>query len=506
MDVAVQLKRSVIHLEPLCRPVMDAVAKFPFAKPEHGGKFSLPIDRVIYAAFKEQMAATGVGIQGTVEIPPREVIKDPVVWANNLFPYQVEGANYLRSVGRCILADEMGLGKTRTVIEAITNKRSLIVAPLYKCEDWAKEIEERHGEGSVIRAFSPHKFDNDKKVKITMGTRHVVTNYEQLTTEKKANFLAAYWDVIVLEEAHFLQNRNSSRTKAVAKLCSAKPVNVWMLTGTPVWNEPDTIWSLLNILDPIRFSSYWRFVEAFCNIRDNKFGREIIGSKPENLPIFRQIVAEYMLRRLTRDMLNLPSREEYEIRLESSKALLKEIREWKRNAKDEEGYINQAQLRYLILEKGNKKEELIKTLQKEKGKKVLIFVKYRASAALVLDWLKNDCRDLLNYIPNVPITGDLAVVEREQIIDEFKTHEGGGALIGTARCMGTGLDLQFASVVIFVEHPSLYSELQQCCGRIERIGTTETPTYYYFIQEKTVDERLWRTCMARSSSSSGILN
>lgn len=506
MDVAVQLKRSLIHLEPLCRPVMDAVSKFPFVRPERGGTFSLPLDRVIYNAFKEQMANTGIGIQGTVDILPRETVEDPVIWRNELFPYQVEGANYLRSTGRCILADEMGLGKTRTVIEAITNKRSLIIAPLYKCEDWAKEIEERHGAGSVIRAFSPHKFDTDKKVKISMGTKHVVTNYEQLTTAKKSCFFSGYWDVVVLEEAHFLQNRNSSRTKAVAQLCSISPVNIWMLTGTPVWNEPDTIWSLLNILDPVRFSSYWRFVESFCNIKDNKFGREIIGSKAETLPIFREIVAEYMLRRLVRDVLSLPERKEYEIKLESSKAFLKELREWKRNMKDEEGYINQAQLRYLILEKGDKKEELIKTLQKEKGKKILIFVKYRASAALVLDWLQNDCRGLLDYIPNVPITGNLTVVEREQIIDQFKNHEGGGALIGTAKCMGTGLDLQFASVVVFVEHPSLYSELQQCCGRIERIGTTEVPTYYYFVQKKTVDESLWRTCMARSSSSAGILN
>lgn len=856
MDVSVQLKRSLIHLEPLCRPVVDAVAKFPLAVQEKWGKFTIPADPVIWEAFKSFLEPTGIKIQGTVAWPDKGLVDDPIKWDNTLYDYQVVGANHLRRHRRCILADEMGLGKeqpvdakiltpvgwstmgemrpgcfvigrdgkpvkvfkiypqgvkpvykvtfsdhsstecgldhlwavttsnrrfrgssylvlslqellsrgikksdgcrkwfipmadsvefygkslpvdpyllgallgngglsrhsivfstgnedlrkeienilhrdfpglslrynggvdysissgayggssnflltrlqemglmgkrsaskfvpndylyrstgaerlallqglmdcdcyvmpgtctiewstaskqmmsditflvqslggtlrlgkikvvngkeyyrasislptsmlpvttpcklnnfkprekyapyraiesveyvgekecqcievdgdhlyltddcivthnTKTIVDAVADLHTLIIAPLYKCEDWVKALEERFPSSMITKAFGKHKEYKKVKVKEAInywGSQIVVTNYEKINPKFKELY-STFWDTIVLEEAHFLQNRSSARTKAIAQLCNNSAFhvrNVWMLTGTPVWSEPNTVWSLLNILDPSRFSSYWRFIESFCTMRDTKFAREITGVRQDTLPIFREILGDFMIRRTKKDVLNLPSRIEHEVLINSDKSLLKELRLFKRAMKDDEGYVNLCLLRGKVLELGGKKEELARILELEKGRKILIFVKYRASASLVLGWLKDDKRfsGLLDYINDVPITGDITVADREVIIKQFQETPGGGALLGTAKCMGTGIDLQAASVVVFIEHPFLYSELEQCCGRIERIGTTEVPTYYHVVQKGTVDEKIWRTCIARSSTAEGIIS
>lgn len=492
MDVSVQLKKSLVHLEPLCRPVTDVVARFPFCTPERGGKFTIPADPIIWTEFESFLANTGINIQGTGVKDNRVQVDDPIKWDTDLYDYQIEGANYMRRVRRCILADDTGTGKTKSTVEALADKSNvLIISPLYKCEDWVKALGDRFTTNQITSAFKG-------KMPKTFG-KVVVINYE-----KVSKLPATFWSTVVLEEAHLLQNRNSNRTKTIAKLCNGVE-NVWMLTATPVWNEPSAIWSLLNILDSKRFGSFWRFVESFCVMRDTKFAREIVGARQDTLPIFRRIVADYMLRRMKRDVLDLPPRVEHEVLISSSPAILKELRLFKGAMKDEDGYVNLCNLRRKILEIGGKKDELARILAAEAGKKILVFVKYRASAALALEWLK-DGFGLLGYINDVPITGDVTTDVRERIIKEFESYDGGGVLLGTAKCMGTGLDLQCASVIVFLEHPFLYSELDQCCGRIERIGTTEVPTYYHLVQKGTVDEKIWRTCVSRSSTAEGIIS
>lgn len=510
VGIKVELKHTLIHITADCKEGLAKLASFPYAQMERAGHFTMPCDPVMLKHLEYHKGEVPLTMDGIKY--RKQVEYKPIDWKHSLFEYQVDGANFLRKKKRCILADETGLGKTRQTIEAARDKHTLIVAPLNKCQDWIDAIEKRYGNGSALKAFGTSKLYKRLEVDAytqKYGTHFVVTNYENVN-RKFHQLFASNWDCIVLEEAHYVQNRDSNRTKLLNSLINRgmRPIeNVWMLTATPIWNEPNTVWSLLNILNPSRFSSYWRFVNTFCNIRETKFSREIIGAKQETLPVFKEILADYVLRREKSQVLDLPPREEHLVYLNVDTAVKVQNRWLRKQMREEEGHVNLSKLRFHLLEYGVKKKALHDILKKEQGKKVLVFVKYRASAALVMDWLKDDdLRGILGYINDVPITGDVSMQDREQMIKDFWNSKKGGVLLGTAKCMGTGIDLHCASVIIFIEHPHLFSELDQCCGRIERIGTTKTPTYYHLIQKGTIDEKVWLKCMSRSLTAEGILD
>lgn len=499
MGLIADIKKSLIHITPSGYDALNFLNSSPLARYEREGRYSIPRDPAI-VEFMEQKSGFSiadreqVSTQVLVPMKPEELEDgDQTVGGVLLKDYQVTGARFLLEAGKCILADDTGIGKSIQAVYASRYRRTLIISPLNKCEDWVQAV----GESNCVRAFGP------KKIK-TWGpdVKYVITNYEAVNKKFKAIF-DTEWEAIILEEAHYLQNRSSKRTKAIKELTIKNLKSmVWMLTATPIWNEPDTIWSLLNIIDPIRFGSYWRFVETFCNISETKFAKVVSGAREDTLPVFRLIASEFVLRREKGDVLSLPERVEHHVRLPTTKEFRKELRTMRREMREYEGHVNLATLRHHILRYGDKKAALQKILDTEKDKKILIFVKYRESAKLVLEWVKELC---LGYSNDIPVTGDITVPERHAIIEEFKAYTGGGVLLGTGKCMGTGLDLQCASVVVFLEHPFLYSELDQCCGRIERIGTTENPTYYHLVHEGTVDEDVWKSCMSRSDTSSGIM-
>lgn len=498
MGIIADIKKSLIHLTPTGHESLNYLNSSPFSRYEREGRYSVPRDAAIVEYMEEEFGSS-IADREDVQTLSKVQLKDAELDIGDEFGdvklkgYQVVGSRFLLDTGRCILADDTGIGKSIQAVNASKHRRTLIISPLNKCEDWVHTA----GEENCVRAFGKKKA---KTWDIEAG--YVVTNYESVNKKFSAIF-DTEWEAIILEEAHYLQNRSSKRTKAIKELVTKNSKSmVWMLTATPVWNEPDTIWSLLNILDPTRFGSYWRFVETFCKIVETKFARTVSGAREDTLPVFRRIVAEFMLRREKGDVLNLPDRVEHHIWLPTTKEFRKEIRTMRREMREYEGHVNLATLRHHILANGDKKEALRKILETEKDKKILIFVKYRQSADLALSWVKEMTE---GYCNDIPITGDIPVPQRQAIIQEFKDYTGGGVLLGTAKCMGTGLDLQYASVVVFLEHPFLYSELDQCCGRIERIGTTENPTYYHLVHEGTVDADVWKSCMSRSDTSSGII-
>jgi SNF2 family DNA or RNA helicase len=216
--------------------------------------------------------------------------------------YQREGVQWLERLRRMhlsgVLADDMGLGKTLQAITAITQMKreepealSLVVCPTSLTFNWKEEI---------------HKFNPKLKVLLVDGTpaqrkkllkkvpAHdvVVTSYSLLQKDIES-YQEYFFSYAILDEAQHIKNRGTRNAKSVKQIRAAHRL---ILTGTPIENSMEELWSLFDFLMPGLLSSYDRFVEKYLRNAQTETGR--------NLEALRDKVAPFILRRMKTDVLD----------------------------------------------------------------------------------------------------------------------------------------------------------------------------------------------------------
>src|SRR5436189_1965669 len=165
--------------------------------------------------------------------------------AQGLYPHQVEGLAFLLGRRGASLADDMGLGKTRQAVLAMTEAAPkgpwLVVCPASVKLNWAREIElARPGSAAhVIGQSPPDEFPG-----------WVIVNYD-LLGKHIDDLLRRDFTGVVFDEAHYLKNHTSQRSRLGRQLlseASTRPVS-YLLTGTPVTNRPRDLFVLLQLID-----------------------------------------------------------------------------------------------------------------------------------------------------------------------------------------------------------------------------------------------------------------
>lgn len=217
----------------------------------------------------------------------KQIDKTPVFKGNNtLRNYQLEGLNWLRyswyKGNNCILADEMGLGKTiqsltfvHSVYEAGIRGPFLVIAPLSTIPNWQREFESwtdlnvivYHGSSTsrqMIQDYEIHyKLENGKVLKDITKFNVLITTFEMIVTDyqdlQKFNFR-----VCVIDEAHRLKNRNCKLLEGLRQLNLEHRV---LLSGTPLQNNVNELFSLLNFLEPSQFANNEDFLREFGSLR-----------------------------------------------------------------------------------------------------------------------------------------------------------------------------------------------------------------------------------------------
>ncbi|XP_068771771.1 chromodomain-helicase-DNA-binding protein 5 isoform X5 [Struthio camelus] len=283
-----------------------------------------------------------------LEKPPETPVVDPTVkfdkqpWyidatGGTLHPYQLEGLNWLRfswAQGTdTILADEMGLGKTvQTIVflyslykEGHSKGPYLVSAPLSTIINWEREFEmwapdfyvvtytgDKESR-SVIRenefSFEDNAIRSGKKVfrmkKEAQIKFHVLLTSYELITIDQAVLGSIEWACLVVDEAHRLKNNQS---KFFRVLNSYKIDYKLLLTGTPLQNNLEELFHLLNFLTPERFNNLEGFLEEFADI-----------SKEDQIKKLHDLLGPHMLRRLKADVFkNMPAKTELIVRVELS--------------------------------------------------------------------------------------------------------------------------------------------------------------------------------------------
>uniref|UniRef100_A0A3Q3C8R0 Chromodomain helicase DNA binding protein 4a n=1 Tax=Haplochromis burtoni TaxID=8153 RepID=A0A3Q3C8R0_HAPBU len=254
-----------------------------------------------------------------------------------LHPYQLEGLNWLRfswAQGTdTILADEMGLGKTvQTAVflyslykEGHSKGPFLVSAPLSTIINWEREFEMwapdmyvvtyigDKDSRAVIRenefSFEDNAVRGGKKASrmkkdVSIKFHVLLTSYELITIDM-AVLGSIDWACLVVDEAHRLKNNQS---KFFRVLNNYSLQHKLLLTGTPLQNNLEELFHLLNFLTPERFSNLEIFLEEFADI-----------AKEDQIKKLHDMLGPHMLRRLKADVFkHMPSKTELIVRVELS--------------------------------------------------------------------------------------------------------------------------------------------------------------------------------------------
>jgi hypothetical protein len=226
---------------------------------------------------------------------PAEIENNP-----QLFDYQKETIKFQLTYPHSLISLAPRLGKTVTTIFAVKAancQRVLVVAPLSLLLDWKAKIKRWSGEDAAVVY----------KKQVPVPARWTVTNYDTLRLHL-ATFIGEGWDAIIIDESLLIKNRKAIRTKTIQKLVKdTKPRYTWLLSGAPTSKFYTDLWSQLNILQPSRFTSYWRFAERYCLIEANQWSAyNIISNKPDAADNIKKDLEDVYFARTQEQVLNLP--------------------------------------------------------------------------------------------------------------------------------------------------------------------------------------------------------
>jgi superfamily II DNA or RNA helicase len=448
---------------------------------------------------------------------------EPDVLLRRLFPYQRDGVLHLVRTGRGMLADDMGLGKTMQAIAACEVlrkrgevKRVLIVTAASLKHQWAQEIARCTGErAEIVSSGAPAR-----RRALEAGAVYTILNYEQTWRELSA-LRELHADVLILDEA---QRARNFRTKTAATLRAIPSRFLFILTGTPVENRLDDLYSLLQLIDPTILGPLWRFNLDF-HVQSER-GR-ITGYK--NLSALRARVADVILRRRKDEVaLQLPalmeqtrytgmSREQAELEsgYRADAARLLAIAERRPLSKQEQERLmmfllkaRQACNALELCDPGRKKrsspkldelEALLTEITAEGASKVLVFSEWVKMLELAADRVE---RIGLGY---AMLHGSIATDKRPALLDRFRDDPAVRVLLSTD-AGGVGLNLQAATYVVHLDLPWNPARLDQRTARAHRLGQAHGVLVTYLCAESGIERGIEGTLDRKRAVRSAALD
>ena len=325
----------------------------------------------------------------------------------------------------------------------------------------------------------------------------IITNIETLRNEKIIQKLKELCDeeiinMLALDEGHKCKDPTSQQGKALLKLQAETMVS---MTGTPLMNNPLDLYIHLKWLGYEKHA-YYSFKKHYC-IFGGFGGYQIVGYR--NLDQLKEQFEDIMLRRLKKDVLDLPAKiyttEYVEMSPKQAKIYKEVSMEIKENIDKVTNAINPlAELIRLRQATGytgilsstiqesaklDRLEELLDEIVSNGGK-ALIFSNWTAMTNPTFERFKR-------FNPAI-ITGETKNRVEQQ--DKFMNDDTCKIIIGTIGAMGTGLTLTAGSTVIFLDEPWNRATREQAEDRAHRIGTKENVNIIFLITKNTIDERI----------------
>lgn len=429
------------------------------------------------------------------------------------FWYQVETVRKVLKQfrGRVLLADEVGLGKTieagmvlkeyllRGMVESV-----LVLTPSSLVGQWQEELESKFDiacattHDALLRS-DPERFWSQKRVIASLALAR--------RSEHAAHITARSFDLVIVDEAHHLRNRNSQSYKLVDALNKRF---LLLLSATPVQNDLTELYNVLTLLKPGIFKTIKEFRAAHMTP-----GKPHVPANPERL---RELMRGAMVRN-TRAVvaLRLPRRHAATVRvdgLESERLAYQELAEAARRLAGEGA--NRLALRHLLgaagsspaaaaatvrrlagrhadtswralaerwasIDAGGKEAALIELLRQNPDEKKLVFVHYRETLEHLAGLLKREGLGFARF------EGALTARAKDAAIAAFRDEV---PVLLCTESGGEGRNLQFCNTVINFDVPWNPMAIEQRIGRIDRIGQQREVYVFNLVSRGTLEDRI----------------
>ncbi|MDE7419932.1 MAG: DEAD/DEAH box helicase [Muribaculaceae bacterium] len=441
----------------------------------------------------------------------------------SLHPYQAEGVRFAFEGGRTINADEMGLGKTvQAIATAELLKREglvgsvIIICPTSLKYQWLSEIRRFTDSSAIVVEGSVIKRRDQLN---DFNYFYKICSFHAMSNSIKAEFIP-HTDMIIYDELQRLKNKETQMGKQLRKLQSQY---VMALSGTPLENKLDELYSVTQLVDQYVLGPYYKF-NAETTLTD-ELGK-IVGYR--NLHTVAEKLKNTLIRRKKSDVkLQMPARTDTNLFVpmtKEQKAMHDEyqyqvtiiVDKWRRFK-----FLSEADRKRLLLflsmmrmvcdstfildqksrfdTKIDETMAIISNLLDSEEGKVVIFSQWERMLRILAEELKNQDIDFCFLHGGVPSA------KRKNLIDRFRDDPDCRIFLSTD-AGATGLNLQTASLLINLDLPWNPAVLEQRIARIYRLGQTNPVQIINMVARGTIEERMLTTLRFKSDLAAGILD
>lgn len=466
--------------------------------------------------------------------------REPVY--NGSLPLQVFqrlGASFLREMPSALLGDVPGLGKSIQVLASHEESPDQMLVWTYNSlkYNFAEEIKKWYPEADVLVIGGTKKQRSEQWYMARMGyfkggvkvrPRFVIANYELLIHDK-LELVDHMWGWIVCDEATRIANHTNESVKILKLMKCKKKI---AMTGTPVSNSPEDIFSIYDWICPGYLGSYYQFKKKYCvEEEETHFVRGGGGSTKQhnritgfkNIDVLREKVGKFMLRRTKEEVLkDFPAKVVENITFDlndEEKKMYKAIKEQIVKEIKERSLLDTSTLHIIPVmmlrlkqctgstalvddlrgESSTKVNVLKERLESisQNGYKSIVFTQFKE----MLYILEGELKDFKTYA----IHGDVPAKERQEIVNNFKNDPDARVMLMT-EAGAYGLNLQAANYVFHFDFPWSIAKLQQREDRAHRYGQDSTVTVYNLVAKDTIDEYCMKLLDKKRKVSVDVLN
>lgn len=388
---------------------------------------------------------------------------------------------------RFILADDMGLGKTTsTIIAALETdiKKILIICPASLKINWEREIRNYTDRSVYISEGKNFSTAHD----FVIVNYDILKNFYDLKDKENSPITKANFDLIIIDEAHYISNPQAQRTKLINSLVKDSEY-LWLLTGTPMTSRPINYYNLLNLIESPVAQNWMAYVIRYCQGYQFKAGNRKVWNVngASNLEELRDRTSRQVLRRLKEDVLDLPEKiiTPIYLRLKSKKyeELMGEYYEWfNKNPNESQSLTVQfnklMKVRQVIAEE--KIQNTIEVVENilELGKKVIIFTNFTDTLHKIHSHFGKK---------SVYLDGTCSKVHRQHAVDQFQENDKIKVFVGNLQAAGVGITLTAGEAVVFNDLSFVPAHHQQAEDRAYRYGQKNCVSVYYPLFENTIE-------------------
>ena len=383
--------------------------------------------------------------------------------------------------------------------------------------------------------FQPHKAESDTNSARIWKPSHILA---QLRTRN--------WDLLVIDEAHYLKNPKAGRTQAVLGAKANKKKGTpevpgliglanrkMCLTGTPILNRPMEIQPIVGALAPAEFGNFFMFARRYCDAVEGRFGWDFSGAS--NLEELQErLRGSVMVRRLKKDVLaELPAKRRQVICLPTNGAAkvvkaeqnayekhegildsLKAAVDFAHTSEDDDSYkAAVAELNDAVKARFHEMSAVRKAVAIAKVPAVIAHIENAFEQGLkkvvVFGHHHEVCNPIVEHFGKaaVRLTGeDTSLTKRQAVVDRFQEDPECKVFVGSIRAAGVGWTLTAASNVIFAELDWVPANMTQAEDRTHRIGQHESVLIQHLVLDGSIDARMAQMCVDKQDVADRALN